>query len=319
MKSQVDNIIYNSLLKGDKVSVSPLGTLLTFRHQTRSEGGRFLPATKELVFHSDIDGVSIVNIIEKETQIDIVRAAEVAEEWLSESFKDNVLTISGVGAVNVADATVVVDQEFNDKLNPVVARKTFTPVNEETVPQEIPTVQPVAVETPKKEKQNISFAIFAFTLLTIVILIAIFTWNNDVKEDFDLNAYNKVLNVNKNHNYPVDEVRKEAPQNDAEINVEVEPVIEKTVASEENVIPQVEKGMSYIVYGVYAQKENAERNMNSLKRKFPKLNARFFMYAKDKFMISLYEAKGRMKCAEELEEIQDEYDTFETAWVYTCK
>lgn len=102
----------------------------------------------------------------------------------------------------------------------------------------------------------------------------------------------------------------------------VEPVVEEPVVVDKD--PDVEEmtlGASYVVWGVFSQKQNALNYKSMITRKYGDIISPAIYHHKDNtmYMLALAEKKSRNQCAIIVEELQDIDGLFDNLWIFTNK
>ena len=116
----IDNLIYNTLLTGEKVYLPKVGTLGITRMGAQHLGhGEIIPPSTTLTFlnKKEVGSSSIIDLIALNKEDgSLTGARDIYMEWLSNAKKDDRVAIKGVGVVS--GNTVSTDSELFSLLNP---------------------------------------------------------------------------------------------------------------------------------------------------------------------------------------------------------
>ena len=103
--------------------------------------------------------------------------------------------------------------------------------------------------------------------------------------------------------------------------VEPQPAPEPVVVDKDPDVEEMTAGASYVVWGVFAQKENAMKYKQMITRKYGDIVTPTIYHHKDDtmYMLALAEKNSRNKCAVIVEQLQDIDGLFDELWIFTNK
>ena len=118
MKQQIDLLIANALLDEGEVYLPEVGTLILYRHAAELLSKRELQRPyRELRLTKEQRGESLLSLISQVASVSEERVADIYAEWLAQSLRNNVLTISGICLIE-RDKITTIDKTFEDMANP---------------------------------------------------------------------------------------------------------------------------------------------------------------------------------------------------------
>ena len=101
------------------------------------------------------------------------------------------------------------------------------------------------------------------------------------------------------------------------VTPEPEPAPEPQPIKEEGVERMVE-GNSYLVWGVFSQKANADRYQRLIEGRYGHLHCTIYHYKEDTmYMLAVYGSSSRNACANKMLELQELDGMFDEMWIYT--
>ena len=313
MKQQIDNLIANTLLDEEAVYLPNIGTLILFRHPAKRLSSKKLQTPyREVQLKSETEGVNIVKLISKVANVPEDRSNDIYAEWLEQSQRDGATTISTV--CNITNGVVFTHSAFEKMVNP--NGRDITKINPRT-----------------------NYLIYIIVGLSLAIALGVAaallflnnTSDNKANEEKlsapQVETSQLVEEVTTTPAVEVVEDKSEiAPTEEIIAPVEqvVEPTVEQTEAPAEEpatepaaaTIPELTKGKSYAVWGVYDDLKNAERYLTWLQNKFPKVKAEIYSYD-SRFMVALCEKPSRKECNKQVAAWKKQYKSFKDVWVYT--
>ena len=126
MISQVNNIIYNTLLNERAVFMPNIGVIAVVRKSAVMVSSKLVtPPSYVVTFSSQGVATSVVDIIARECDIDAVKAEDIYSRWLDKARTESTLQIDGVGRLQhksfVAESEFVA--LFNVDTAPVVVKR----------------------------------------------------------------------------------------------------------------------------------------------------------------------------------------------------
>ena len=299
MKQQIDNLIANILLDEKEIYLPSVGTLILARSAAKLLSKKALqPPYYQLRYTTEERGVSVINCISRVASISAERASDIYDEWLSQSQRNGVLTINGVGVLEMGN--IATDNTFENMANPKGRN---------------------AVKL--HPRTNYLIYIIAGVCMGFAVGIAGYVLHSNGTFD-NLLAKDKVAppsaafeNVAEQPvpvAEPVAEVHEvaEAPETAA---TEVQPAEEITTPSEVIALP-MQRGSSYAVWGVYSELKNAEAAKAMLGNKHPEIGAEIYQYD-GRYMVALCEVASRSECARNVTAWKAQSTIFKEVWVYT--
>ena len=118
MVNQVNNIIYNTLVRERAILLPGIGILSVVRRSAAMASKEsILPPTYVVEFSSQGVATSLVDIIAHEGKIEAPKAEEIYSRWLEKVRTESTLTIEGVGRLQ--HKSFVVQPAFIALFNPV--------------------------------------------------------------------------------------------------------------------------------------------------------------------------------------------------------
>lgn len=98
--------------------------------------------------------------------------------------------------------------------------------------------------------------------------------------------------------------------------VEPEPVAPVPVT--EQGVERMEQGGHYLVYGVFSQKQNAEKYKRIIERKYPDIQCVIYHHKGDTmYLLALCNLPSRKACLERMYELQERDGIFDDMWIFT--
>lgn len=100
--------------------------------------------------------------------------------------------------------------------------------------------------------------------------------------------------------------------------VEAEPVAPTPVV--EQGVERMKQGEHYLVFGVFTQKQNAEKYKRIIERKYPDIQCVIFHHREDTmYLLSLCNLESRQACVEYMWSLQERDGLFDDMWIFTNK
>ena len=302
MKQQIDNLIANTLLDEKEIHLPSVGTLILARQAAKMLSKKSIqPPFHQLRYTSEERGVSIISCISQVASISAERATDIYEEWLSQSYRNGVLTINGVCIVEKGNVTT--DNTFENMANP--KGRNAIKVNPRT---------------------NYLIYIIAGLCVGFAVGIAGYVLHSNGAFD-NLLATEKVAPPSEafentteqvaTTTEPTTEVVEIAPATEQSIEqvVEQSQPEEVTTISGPIILP-MQSGSSYAVWGVYDELKNAESAKNWLAVKYPEIDANIYQYDA-RYMVALCELPTRSECGRMVSAWKAQSKSFSSVWVYT--
>lgn len=307
MKQQIDNLIANLLLDEGEVALPEVGTLILRREPAKFLSKKQLQRPyRELRFTKEQRGVSLCDHIARLTQVSDERARDIYAEWLSQSLRNEILTINNLCIVE--GGKVSTDKTFEDMANPK-GRGTV------------------------KINPRTNYLIYIMAGLCIGFALGVATYvlhtngmlgNLLAKRNIApaSSAFENVAEVAEPTAIATEEVVAIA-DNSADSTVvstiaeTPQPAVEEVVAPSEPIITSVEKGKSYAVWGVYNELKNAEDAIAWLNTRIPEIDsAKIYLYD-SRYMVALCEVGSRSECGRKVSAWKAQHKSCKSVWVYT--
>ena len=350
MKQQIDNLIANTLLDEGEVYIPGKGSLILRSHAAVRLSSKKLQAPyRELTFSAEERGVNLVALISKVANVPEERASDIFTEWLSKSSRvqsptRRSLIIGGVCTIATYEvdyrstkdsyrgekSIITIDQTFEDMANPK-GRKV------------------------KKVNPRPKYFIYIMLGLLLGTALGVSGTYFYVNGSFDellqkqsIIPTSDVLKVAKTEVEPIKPEATVVEETNTETNTEVvaeptTPVEQKTDVAEQPTESKVEqpaeepvkeaaeqgseqntelellpmkRGQSYIVWGVYRERKNAEKAIAWLAEKHPEIECKLYKYDKQ-LLLSIYDQPSRAKCNSQLAQWKKKHPSFKSVWVHT--
>lgn len=300
MKQQIDLLIANALLDEGEVYLPEVGTLILYRHAAELLSKRELQRPyRELRLTKEQRGESLLSLISQVASVSEERVADIYAEWLAQSLRNNVLTISGICLIE-RDKITTIDKTFEDMANP--NGRGSIKVNPRT---------------------NYFIYIIAGLCMGFALGIAGYVLYTNGTFDRLLakqtiapasEAFDSVTEAPAEVIEPVAEVV-EQPAKQSVVVAE-QPVEEVVAVAAQPAILPMQKGSSYGVWGVYNELQNAEDAKAWLATKFPEIEANIYQYDA-RYMVALCEVSSRSECGRKVTAWKAQSKSFNNVWVYT--
>lgn len=299
MVDAINKIIRNTLLKGGAGVVLPdVGRLRIVNHPAaRNSRKTIIPPHKTVVMDNSTDGISIVDEIVR-FDVDAKLANEAYNVWREQSFKDGILTVSGVGTAK--NGVFKTDREFMRILNPQ-------------------GTTPVAIK-PRTDK---FFFMFASLCCVFALCIGGYIWINNRNSEERIKTGTPAPKSEQQNTTAAKAVAEDAEK--PVVQPVVEPVTEMQTSEQEqqqaqeqpqqpdnNAVLRSTSGRSYLVLGIFSTEDNARRAIADAVQRYPAADCRIYHYS-EKFMVSLFEGNNS-ECVKYQRSVED---TFPGLWIYT--
>ena len=300
MKQQIDLLIANALLDEGEVYLPEVGTLILYRHAAELLSKRELQRPyRELRLTKEQRGESLLSLISQVASVSEERVADIYAEWLAQSLRNNVLTISGICLIE-RDKITTIDKTFEDMANP--NGRGSIKVNPRT-----------------------NYFIYIIAGLCMGFALGIAGYILYTNGTFDRllakqtiapasEAFDSVTEAPAEVIEPVAEVV-EQPAKQSVVVAE-QPVEEVVAVAAQPAILPMQKGSSYGVWGVYNELQNAEDAKAWLATKFPEIEANIYQYDA-RYMVALCEVSSRSECGRKVTAWKAQSKSFNNVWVYT--
>lgn len=96
----------------------------------------------------------------------------------------------------------------------------------------------------------------------------------------------------------------------------IEPIVESVVADD---VFTMTDGWSYVVWGVYSQKENALKYKELVENRYGDVICTIYYYKNNLYMVSLYQSATRGEAIRRVEELKTRHIFFDEIWIFTNK
>jgi hypothetical protein len=291
MISQVNNIIYNTLLNERAVLLPGVGVIAVVRKSAVMVSGKLVaPPSYVASFSSQGVAISVVDVIARECSIDAVKAEDIYSRWLEKVHTESTLQIDGVGRLQ--HKSFIAEPEFIALFNVDNA--------------------PVVIN---RKKRGCVMGVFAAILLPLLLIgggaawyfyediCALFTSQTTTQTAVEITAIEKFV---------VEDV------------VVVEDVITETI-EEVSVPEEVVECVTdwtmqsdirhWVIAGSYSTEENAQIAIADIEAKHEGVHCAMrtigWMYA-----VAIYGSAEREECEQFMREHGDE---FGQTWIFTPK
>ena len=300
MKQQIDLLIANALLDEGEVYLPEVGTLILYRHAAELLSKRELQRPyRELRLTKEQRGESLLSLISQVASVSEERVADIYAEWLAQSLRNNVLTISGICLIE-RDKITTIDKTFEDMANPNGRGRI-------------------------KVNPRTNYFIYIIAGLCMGFALGIAGYVLYTNGTFDRllakqtiapasEAFDSVTEAPAEVIEPVAEVV-EQPAKQSVVVAE-QPVEEVVAVAAQPAIVPMQKGSSYGVWGVYNELHNAEDAKAWLATKFPEIEANIYQYDA-RYMVALCEVSSRSECGRKVTAWKAQSKSFNNVWVYT--
>lgn len=290
MKHEIDKLIANILLDEGEVYLPDFGTLIMVRCAATRLSSRLLQRPYfELRFTGEKRGLSIVEHLVIETDISHERAESIYAEYLSQSVRNGVLTVSDVCIV--ANGRVQMKQKFEDMVNPY--GRNAIKINPHT-----------------------NYAIYVVATLCALFALGVAGYvlysNGSFASDKKVVA--KQTTISAESQKPAAEPAAE-PIAEPTVQPEAEPS-PQSIGSDKAAVRPMKRGCSYAVWGVYNELKNAKDAVAWLGKHYPSLEACVYDYD-ERYMVALCELPSRSECGRRVTALKSQAKSFKSVWVYT--
>ncbi len=294
MKQQVDNLIANTILDEGEVYLPEVGTLLLYRHGAKLLSKKEMQRPyNELRLTKEQRGKSILSHISQIANVSEERASDIYAEWLTQSLRNNILTINGLCIIDNNDITT--DKTFEIMANP--KGRGSVKINPRT---------------------NHFIYIISGVCMGFALGIAgyVLHTNGTIERLFAKHSIAPASVAFENTSDTVVEVIE--PAKEAVSEVVTEPTSTEVTIEQpaESAILPMHKGSSYAVWGVYNELQNAKDAIAWLANKFPEINADIYQYDA-RYMVALCELPSRSECGRKVSSWKAKSNSFKSVWVYT--
>ncbi len=293
MVTEVNKLIYNSLVKHGAIHLPMVGTLLITRSSAKQQGNRVAAPINRVEFSSHAEAISLVNVITEECGVAIEDAEDIYARWHNRAANGAILSIDGVGKLQ--DKSFVLDEEFSRAIN----ANSFGSIKIKPRRKCVPAYISAAILL-------IIAAIYVFILSDFNIYNTQQTTNTIT--DIEGIATSEIIDDTVPENLPIIEEIVASESDDVEPVIEdIEPIIEEQV-----VVAEPEVGYMVVV-GSFETKANAENYAASIERRAEEINCRIQPLGR-LYAVIAFVAEDKVDCQEFM---SDYIKLFPHAWIHT--
>lgn len=243
----IEKMIFDCLSAGYGVNISGIGSLTLDREPAKVVSETEIAPPMRKIFFSEHENPafdSVVDLIAANDKVDSEIATQRYEEWLNEiRIEDgSVLAIKEVGIIK--DGSFFVSERLFDRLNPSSEQRS-TP--------------PAVVCGSKRRISWLTLVIIILSLLVIGAIAYLFIMHRDIAQNFlsgKSGAKIENVSVTENGTLAIDSI----PKNFAANEEIVTPSADHAVIGAN---PATQKGMYYLVVGVFSIESNADKLIKS--------------------------------------------------------
>lgn len=352
MVDAVNRLVSDLLAGVGEVFLPGIGSLYVERHAAKRVSKRsILPPSRTVTFSSQQCGASLVDEIAAAAQVDGAKATEIYETWLARVRNENVLTVEGVGVLKFK--TFVLAPEFDRVLNPLGhAPMSVKPVRRfdwamwtgiaailfaagfggyqflMTYPDEAAVADRVSTAPAASGADVVSDAAVpadsataypadasAGKMLPIVGRDTTADGGTSAADAAAMTSEPAAAGASFHAANPASAANPAAAttaSGDAPADAR-EPLPASASDADDGAVSVSQRGMHYVVLGVYSTPENARRAVAEGRRKAPRAAFRIYRFG-EKFLVSPFEAPDAADCSGF---IRAHEDVFPGMWTYT--
>lgn len=307
MKQQIDNLIANLLLDEGEVALPEVGTLILRREPAKFLSKKQLQRPyRELRFTKEQRGVSLCDHIARLTQVSDERARDIYAEWLSQSLRNEILTINNLCIVE--GGKVSTDKTFEDMANPK-GRGTVK-IN----PRTNYLIYIMAALCMGFALSVAGYVLYTNGAIQKLISICFIAPASQAFEGIPdaTTEEEEVVEIVK-----VTEVAEATQPAEPATTVVTEPIVDEVTTPTNPSILPLQKGKSYAVWGVYNELQNAEKAVNWLSTRIPEIKGVNIYDYNGRYMVALCEVASRSECGRKVSAWKAEHVSCKSVWVYT--
>lgn len=259
MVTEVNNLIYNTLIEQRAVLLPDVGTIYIRRVPASMKGKAEVCAPRLIIdFSSSMEAASIVDIISTTAGVSLDDASDIYGRWLDKQRNDNTLTIDGVGTLR--NKSFVAEQSLNNALNPNTGRH----------------------KLPKRRRLWPLFVVISLLLIAICGIGAYFILSGGVDERKlpdtpKANSASKTTTIEKSvtpsnsDTVTTPEVQEQQPSNQSAVEtatLQQETIFEETNdASHPTQWHESDNIRHWVVAGSYSTEKNADRAIANIEKR----------------------------------------------------
>lgn len=311
MITEVNNIIFNTLVAERAISLPGVGTLSIVRRAAEMESSDLItPPSYVVEFSSHGVATSVVNVIAHEANVDIMQAEDIYSRWLDKVRNDATLRIEGVGTLR--DKSFVADAAFLNMFNSSSAK-------------------PIKVKRKKRGCCLFFIILLLVAMLLVGIGVAGLFFYNDIAAMFDkttelptksntaINTAEEVYDATIDYNEQA--VTENVDECDCEANIEE--VVEE-IQQEEPIVANEPVATTWtankdlrhwVIVGSYSTEENANKAISAIEAKYKDVDCEIFELGW-MFAVASYGSNDRDDCEKFMRNYSNE---FEQMWIHTPK
>ena len=283
MVGEVNKIIFNMLISGRGVYLPEIGTLYIERQGAKKIADNKLLSPRNVVnFTTQMQATSLVDEITKIAGCDAKQAEDIYDRWKSKTKEGNTLTINGVG--KLTDKSFTAETEFNKIINPKGVKTLIV----------------------RRKKSNA----WLYILCGVCVVIALGIFGYLLWGDAP---------VAPAHNTPAPAIQTQTEiATPAEVTDSLATAESAATPAETTEVAQINTAAEssdyahYVVMGIFANPENAERAVEQVKSKIDGVNCVIIPF-KNKHMVTIFGSNSRAECNTFASSYRDIYSEL---WIY---
>lgn len=297
--SQIDNLIFNTLVDGRDLCLPEVGSLVVRRKgAVRLSARRLMPPQTDIVFSKERRGAVLTDIIASVASVSQQRAEDIYRQWLQNRRREGTVAIEGVG--EIGDNGFLIDEQLRNLINPMGDKEI--------------RIRPLT-----------NWLLISFAVLCLLFAIGVagyIIYSERMFADKMDKASVGRPSVEQTQTPAVEPIEQTAEQEPVE--TEAPSVAEQPGVAEaeqpvvtDAVLP-LSAGRSYAVWGVYIELANAEAGQRTVNRRFSDIDASIYRYG-ERYMVALFDNETRSECVREVERLKERSRAFGEVWVYTAR
>ena len=277
MVGEVNKIIFNMLISGRGVYLPEIGTLYIERQGAKKIADNKLLSPRNVVkFTTQVQATSLVDEITKIAGCDAKQAEDIYDRWKGKTKEGNTLTINGVG--KLTDKSFTAETEFNKIINPKGTKTLVV----------------------RRKKSNA----WLYILCGVCVIVALGIFGYLLWSDAPA--------------APVQSTPAPATPTEVAVPAEVtdslataESDTETAEVAQNNIVESSDYA-HFVVMGIFANPENAERAAEQVKSKIDGVNCVIIPF-KNKHMVTIFGSNSRAECNTFASSYRDIYPEL---WIY---
>ena len=277
MVGEVNKIIFNMLISGRGVYLPEIGTLYIERQGAKKIADNKLLSPRNVVsFNTQMQAPSLVDEIVQIAHCDINQAQDIYDRWRAKTQDKNIVTIEGIG--KLTDKSFIVESEFNK------------------------TINPKGLKTLVVRRRRSHAWLFILSGVCIIIALGILgylLWGESIS-----------TSTTKPTTPPV--ANSEIVAQPADSLTTTSTPVEEPAAE---VVPANKEYAHYVVMGIFANADNANRAVDQINGKIKSANCKIIPF-KNKHMVTIFGSDNRAECNTFASSYRDIYPDL---WIYDKK